>query len=227
MDLERPPDGVSQRPKFALQAPVRIKTRTTEIKSGFEYTTTLFNLGIDPARWEDFSRDVRRASKLNDRDNAAIIGTVTGFSLIGLAGVGVVYGELVREKREVKRVMANRIEGEILAQIVESWNSGYFCEFGVKVWVEVPEAALREQARKRGVEVPEYVRPKRTFKEKTPLVAFDKRMWKRREEEKKYMVVLSPVDVEDEERPDEVTSDVVDDPFADPPIRHKSHIDLV
>jgi hypothetical protein len=176
-----------------LHAPIRIKTRNLDLKSGFEYTRILFDLGIDPTRWDEFSRDVYKASKLNGRDEAAVISTIIGFSLIGLAGVGVVYGEKVRESRELKRIITNRSEGGVLAQVLDSWNEGYFHEFGVKVWVEVNEAALREEARKKKEEPPDFVRPKREFKEKTPLVAFSNKKWKRRIEEKKYMVVMSPL----------------------------------
>ena len=211
-----------------LKAPVRIKTRTLELKSGFEYTRILFDLGVDPTRWEDFSRDVYRTTKLNGRDEAIIAGTITGFALLGLAGVGVVYGERVHEKRQLKRLMVNRSEGGILAQVLDSWNERYFCEFGVRVWIEVNEAALREQAKKKGEDAPDFVRPKREFKEKTPLVAFNKQQWKSRTEEKKYMVVMSPLDAQEQNgsADEPLPLREAQDPFADPPVYHKSHVDL-
>ena len=223
-----------------LKAPIRIKTRDLTLKSGFEYTRILFDLGIDPTRWEEFSSDVAKASKLNGRDEAAIIGTIAGFSLIGLTGVGIVFGERVKDKRELKRIITNRNDGGLLAQVLDSWNESYFQDFRVKVWVEINEAALREEARRRKEAPPDFVRPRRSFKEKTPLVAFNKQQWKRRTEEKKYMVVMSPLDtsevVGDAQRPP--SADLLDlsdepllqsadkNPFADPPEVRRGYIGL-
>jgi hypothetical protein len=179
---------------IALAEPVWIKTRRQTLSSGFEYNRVLFNLRIDPTKWEEFSSDVTKASRLNSNDKAAVIATITGFSMLGLAGVGIVLGERVEYNKKLKRLVTNRQEGGLLAKVLESWNENYFRSFGVRAWIEVNEAALRDQARKSGEKAPDFVRCERSFVEKTPFVVFNKESWKRRKEERKYMVVLSPLE---------------------------------
>jgi hypothetical protein len=180
--------------RHILSEPVRIKTRELTLASGFEYNRLLFDLRIDPGKWDEFSSDVTRATRLNTNDKAAVIATIAGFSMLGLVGIGIVLSERVQNNKKLKRLMANREEGGLLAQVLDSWNDHYFHHFGVRAWIEIHEAALRNQAKKTGKRAPGFVRPERTFVEKTPLVVLNKESRKRRKEEKKYMVVLDPLE---------------------------------
>lgn len=173
---------------------IRIKTKGIWLSSGFEYTNHLFNLRIDPVRWEEFSNDVIQATQLTSNDKAAVVATITGFSLVGLVGTGLIVGDRVQRKKKLKRILENRRDGGLLSQVVESWNENYFRQFGVKAWIEISEAALRNQAKKSGEQAPGFVRRERSFVERTPLVVFNGESRRRRREERKYMAVLSPLE---------------------------------
>ncbi|KIW03360.1 uncharacterized protein PV09_05568 [Verruconis gallopava] len=176
-------------PDYVLKESMRIKTRSLSLSSGFEYNKVLFDLHIDPTRWDEFSSDVAKASRLNRNDKAAIIATIAGFSMLGLAGVGIVLGERVHSAKKMRRVMANREEGGILAEVLHSWNENYFSQFGVSVWVEVSEVALRNQAKKAGMPAA-YSEHADGISTK---LSFSKQARKKAEEARKYMVVVSPL----------------------------------
>ena len=178
---------------YVLKRAVRIKTKLLPLSSGFEYTRHLFDLRISPTKWDEFSREIASATELTFGDMARVVATAAGISLTGLVAAGICAGNRVRETRQLERVKTVRQEDGLLAKVLRAWNETYFKDFGLEAWLEINEAALRSDAIKAGVEVPDFVRRSRSIVEKTPLVMLKKESRERRLEEKKYMIILRPI----------------------------------
>lgn len=62
---------------------VRVRTTGDELKTGFGYHPSLFDLRIRPDDWQKFSDEVTSAAKLSSTENLKIYAAATGLALVG------------------------------------------------------------------------------------------------------------------------------------------------
>jgi len=179
---------------LSAKYPVRVKTLSKSLSSGFPYHPVLFDLQIPPTKWNDFSEAIIEVTKLPLGDRVTVAATITGFAITGMLGAGLLVGKRIQDNCQLKRVKSIREEEAALGQVLRLWNDNYFRGFGIEAQLEVSEAVLRQEAEKAGEEGPEFVRRKKSIVEKTPLVFMKRELRDRRNEEKKYMIVLNPVE---------------------------------
>jgi len=131
---------------------------------------------------------------MTHNDRVKIAAAVAAVACTGLIATSIHVGKKMEENRHLKQVKTLKTEEAALGQTLRMWNRSYFNTFGLEAQLEVSESALRNDAEKAGEEGPDFVRRRRTIVEKTPLVFLRKDLRERRDEEKKFMVVLNPVE---------------------------------
>ena len=71
---------------------IRVKTKSTDLKSGFPYHPALFNLHVHPEKWAAFTDQVVDSVKFETKDYAAMIGAATATAMTGAIATSVWVG---------------------------------------------------------------------------------------------------------------------------------------
>jgi hypothetical protein len=173
-----------------VEYPVRIKTISQRLSSGFPYHPVLFDLHISPRDWNAFSAAITRTTKLTLGDRATIAATVAGVAATGLWGASIYAGKRTLDSRQAKQVRSEREEKAALGQVLKTWNENFFIRYGLEAQLEVSEAALRDESAKLGEG--DIGRAKSLMK-RNPLVLMRKEYRNGMVEGRKCMILLNPV----------------------------------
>lgn len=121
---------------------LQVPTCNRRVSSGFPYPEMLFNYGISPQQWSEFTSEITRAANLTNRDWAVAVGSGVGTVLassiiVGWLGliVGAFVGEKVRQSAENKNLRAAK--GELEIRLLH-WNETVFRPRGFLVRLEMP-----------------------------------------------------------------------------------------
>lgn len=165
---------------------LRIRTKGTDLKSGFPYHPDLFELRVRPELWERFTAQVVEATRFSKGDYAQMVGAATATALTGALLTSVYVGRSMNhslQEKKVKAGLTNMDDGG-LGDLLKQWNENEFKKLGIFVHMELSASAMKR------------------LNHRSPTLSKHPLMYSRREdrdrktEERKFCLVVSHLDDE-------------------------------
>ncbi|KAF2161757.1 hypothetical protein M409DRAFT_27813 [Zasmidium cellare ATCC 36951] len=165
---------------------LRIRTKGTDLKSGFPYAPELFELRVRPELWEKFTAQIIGVTKFNNKDYAQMVGAATATALTGALLTSVYVGRSMNHSLREKKVKAgleNMSDGG-LGDLLKQWNENEFKKLGIFVHLELSASAMK-RANHRSPTMGKH-----------PLMYSRREDRQRKTEERKFCLVVSRLDEE-------------------------------
>ena len=75
---------------------IRVKTKGSDLKSGFAYHPALFDVHIAPDKWDSFTYQIIESTKFGAGDYGKMVGAATATALTGAIGTSIFVGRSVK-----------------------------------------------------------------------------------------------------------------------------------
>ncbi|WPG98494.1 Hypothetical protein R9X50_00128500 [Acrodontium crateriforme] len=160
---------------------IRVKTKGSDLNSGFPYHPALFECNIHPEKWDSFTTQVIHTTKFTGRDRAQIWAASAATAITGAIGTSIWLGRTMSRQTLEKKFKAglSDMQDGGLGFTLQQWNDGYFGRRGLYVHLELSESAMKS--------------PNQQSKtlQKSALLYSNKEDRDRKREERKYVIVVT------------------------------------
>ncbi|KAK5725926.1 hypothetical protein LTR15_004116 [Elasticomyces elasticus] len=167
---------------------LKIRTKGSDLKSGFVYHPALFDLKVRPDRWDQFTQQVIETTKLSTGDTAKVWSAATASSLTGFVGTPFMLGRAMKRSLQEQSVKASLKDTTTsgLGHTLNHWNETYFQERGLFVYLELSDSAKKKEEGGGS-----------TFRKPT-LMYSTREERDRKREDRKYIIVITRLDQDDQ-----------------------------
>ncbi|KAH9835946.1 hypothetical protein Tdes44962_MAKER01865 [Teratosphaeria destructans] len=124
---------------------IRIRTKGSDLKSGFAYHPALFELQVHPTMWDAFTTQLIETTKFTLGDHAQVWAAAAGVACTGALVTSVLVGRGMGTRVQEKKVKSGLLDtsDDGLKATLQRWNDGYFRERGLKASLELSESATK------------------------------------------------------------------------------------
>ncbi|KAK1810687.1 hypothetical protein LTR12_014928 [Friedmanniomyces endolithicus] len=167
---------------------IKIRTKGSDIKSGFAYHPALFDLNVRPELWDRFTHQVVETTKFSAGDHAKIWAAATATACTGAIITSTFVGRNMNrslQEQKVKAGLTNTSAGG-LGDTLQQWNDSYFRERGIHVHLELSDSAKKKEDGRGGGG---------TFRKPASLYSSREERDKKRED-RKFVIVVTKLDHE-------------------------------
>lgn len=165
---------------------LRVKTRGSQLSSGFDYHPALFDLKVHPDKWTNFTDEVVNATKVSASDNRKAWAAATATAMSGAIITSVVLKKSMDRWYQEKRIKEgiSDMSASSLGSVLQEWNDTYFTKQGLFVHLELSESAMKHQDQKsKALRKPLFLYTKGQEREQ-------------KEDERKFVIVVTKLDAD-------------------------------
>ncbi|KAL6719022.1 hypothetical protein ACLMJK_003257 [Lecanora helva] len=198
----------TRRPANPSMLPLRVPTKKYLLSSGFPYHSSIFDLGISPDKWTQFSDEIIKATKLSVTQQSLAWTSAISVGLVSVAALppfgaaaGVFIGKAVYDKSIMSNVRQGLEQGR-LGEVLKRWNDECWREKGLVVTLVIKQG---KDHHKHESETARKESPKKDAKRRMKKDHASDSPRKQRDEAGHFELVLESIDTVSSSVPDRST----------------------